>query len=47
VAIPDDPALDEAWAEPEAFGGCSTAGQSRPGMPQPIRIVRRQQELVR
>lgn len=40
VEIPPEPELDEAWAEPEAFGGCSTAGQSRPGQPQPIHIVR-------
>ena len=40
VALPPEPELDEAWAEPEAFGGCSTAGQSRPGEPQPIHIVR-------
>jgi nitrate reductase molybdenum cofactor assembly chaperone NarJ/NarW len=40
VVLPDEPALDEAWAEPEAFGGCSTAGQSRPDGPQPIHIVR-------
>ncbi len=40
VEIPPEQALDEAWAEPEAFGGCSTAGQSRPGQPQPIHIVR-------
>ena len=46
VAIADEPALDDTWAEPEAFAGCSTAGQSRPGMPQPIRIVRRHQELT-
>ena len=38
VEIPPEPELDEAWAEPEAFGGCSTAGQSRPE--QPIHIVR-------
>jgi nitrate reductase delta subunit len=41
VPLPEEPALDEAWAEPEAFGGCSTAGQARPGQPQPIRVVRR------
>jgi len=35
------PALDEAWAEPEAFGGCSSAGQARPEQPQPIQIHRR------
>ena len=40
VDIPPEPELDEAWAEPEAFGGCSTAGQSRPEQPQPIHIVR-------
>lgn len=40
VEIPPEQELDEAWAEPEAFGGCSTAGQSRPGQPQPIHIVR-------
>lgn len=33
-------ALDESWAEPPVFNGCSTRGQSRPGEPQPIRIVR-------
>jgi nitrate reductase delta subunit len=33
-------ALDEAWAEPPVFGGCSTKGQARPGDPQPIRIIR-------
>ncbi|MFG6432092.1 nitrate reductase molybdenum cofactor assembly chaperone [Roseateles sp. LYH14W] len=41
VDIPPEPELDEAWAEPEAFGGCSTAGQSRPEQPQPIHIVRK------
>ncbi|HEY1128745.1 MAG TPA: nitrate reductase molybdenum cofactor assembly chaperone [Roseateles sp.] len=42
VDIPPEPELDEAWAEPEAFGGCSSAGQSRPEQPQPIHIVRKQ-----
>lgn len=41
VDIPPEPELDEAWAEPEAFGGCSSAGQSRPEQPQPIHIVRK------
>jgi len=41
VEIPPEPELDEAWAEPEAFGGCSTAGQSRPEQAQPIHIVRK------
>jgi nitrate reductase delta subunit len=40
VELADEPPLDESWAEPEAFGGCSAAGQSRPGEPQPIHIVR-------
>lgn len=43
VDIPPEPELDEAWAEPEAFGGCSTAGQSKPEQPQPIHIVRKAQ----
>lgn len=42
VALPEEPGLDESWAEPEVFGGCSTAGQSRPDQPQPIHIVRSQ-----
>jgi nitrate reductase delta subunit len=37
----DEPPLDESWAEPVVFDGCSTTGQSAPGQPQPIRIVRR------
>ncbi|PZP27355.1 MAG: nitrate reductase molybdenum cofactor assembly chaperone [Roseateles depolymerans] len=41
VEIPPEPELDEDWAEPEAFGGCSSAGQSRPEQPQPIHIVRK------
>lgn len=41
VAIEADESLDESWAEPEAFGGCSTKGQGRPGDAQPIRIVRK------
>jgi nitrate reductase delta subunit len=40
VEPPPEPALDESWAEPAAFEGCSTHGQARPGDPQPIRIVR-------
>lgn len=41
VAIENDESMDDTWAEPEAFGGCSTKGQSRPGEPQPIHIVRK------
>jgi nitrate reductase delta subunit len=40
VPIAAEPALDESWAEPEAFSGCASAGQSRPGEPQPVHIVR-------
>ena len=40
VELAPEPSLDEAWAEPEAFGGCSTKGQSRADE-QPIQVVRR------
>jgi len=40
VHVPPEPELDESWAEPMAFDGCSTQGQARPGQPQPIQIVR-------
>ena len=36
----DDP-LDESWAEPLVFDGCSSKGQARPGQAQPIHIVRK------
>jgi len=38
VNVPDEAPIDEGWAEPAAFDGCSSAGQSRPGQPQPIQI---------
>lgn len=41
VQITVDEPLDEAWVEPAAFDGCSTKGQGRPDMPQPIHIVRK------
>lgn len=41
VPVPADEPLDESWAEPEVFGGCSTRGQAAPGKPQPVQIVRR------
>jgi nitrate reductase delta subunit len=28
-----EPSLDESWAEPEVFGGCSSAGQQAPASP--------------
>ncbi|MDZ4124983.1 MAG: nitrate reductase molybdenum cofactor assembly chaperone, partial [Hydrogenophaga sp.] len=40
VPVAADPGIDEVWAEPEVFGGCSTEGQAKPGQPQPIRIVK-------
>lgn len=40
VPVKADEPMDESWAEPEAFDGCSTRGQNRPGQPQPIHIVR-------
>jgi nitrate reductase delta subunit len=36
-----EPELDESWAEPVVFDGCSTQGQARPGQPQPVHIVRK------
>jgi len=45
VMLPDEEPIDQSWAEPEAFDGCSTAGQARPGQAGtgqavPIQIVR-------
>ena len=44
-AQPVEPAaeapLDESWAEPVVFDGCSTQGQAKPGQAQPIQIVRK------
>ena len=37
--VADEP-LDESWAEPVVFDGCSSKGQAKPGEAQPIRIVR-------
>jgi nitrate reductase delta subunit len=41
VPVAAEAALDDAWAEPPAFDGCSTQGQARPGAPQPIHLVRK------
>jgi len=41
VPVAAEPEMDEAWAEPPAFDGCSTRGQARPDTPQPIHIVRK------
>lgn len=40
VALTPEPEMDDAWAEPEAFGGCSTDGQAKPGAEQPLHFVR-------
>jgi nitrate reductase delta subunit len=41
VSVPEEAPIDESWAEPAAFDGCSSAGQSRPDQPQPIHIQRK------
>lgn len=41
VAVLDDDPMDESWAEPVVFDGCSTKGQASPGQAQPIHIVRK------
>ncbi len=41
VAPAPEPPLDESWAEPVVFDGCSSKGQARPGQAQPIHIVRK------
>ena len=38
--VADEP-LDESWAEPAVFDGCSSKGQAKPGQAQPIHIVRK------
>ena len=40
VSVPEEPPVDEAWAEPAAFSGCDLAGQRRADTPQPVHIVR-------
>ena len=46
VRVPEEEPVDQSWAEPVAFDGCSTRGQSRPGEPQPIHIVRSRREAA-
>ena len=38
--LAEEPAIDESWAEPAAFGGCTSNGQSRPNEVQPVHFVR-------
>ena len=41
VEVPAELPIDESWAEPVVFDGCSTQGQAKPGQPQPVHIVRK------
>ena len=41
VTITPDPAVDDSWQEPEAFAGCSSAGQGNPEAVQPLHFVRK------
>jgi nitrate reductase delta subunit len=41
VKLAAEQPLDETWAEPPVFGGCSVKGQARPGEAQPIHFVRK------
>lgn len=46
LVLPQEPTLDEAWVEPDPFGGCSIDGQSKPDQPQPIHFVRHSASLT-
>ncbi|WP_052484363.1 MULTISPECIES: nitrate reductase molybdenum cofactor assembly chaperone [Thauera] len=39
LALAPEPTLDESWAEPEPFAGCSTHGQSAPEQPVTLHFV--------
>lgn len=41
VTPPAEPSIDESWAEPVVFDGCSSKGQAKPGEPQRVHIVRK------
>ena len=41
VKVTADEPIDDSWAEPAAFDGCSAKGQSRPGELQPVHVVRK------
>lgn len=41
----EEESMDEEWAEPPAFGGCSTRGQSKSGEEQPLHFMKRAKEL--
>ena len=40
VEVAAEPGIDDSWAEPEAFGGCTSQGQARPNEAQPVHLVR-------
>ncbi len=40
VKLAAEAPLDESWAEPVVFDGCSSKGQAKPGVAQPIHVVR-------
>jgi len=40
VPLTAEPAIDDSWEEPAAFGGCTSNGQSRPNQAQPVHFVR-------
>jgi len=42
VKVAADEPLDQAWEEPQVFDGCSSKGQAKPGQPQPIHIIRKE-----
>ena len=44
VAADAEEPLDETWAEPPVFDGCSSKGQARPGAPQPIQVIHRKSQ---
>ena len=46
VKLPSEEDLDESWAEPPVFDGCSSKGQAKPGQAQPIHIVRQRSAAV-
>ena len=41
VELAPDEALDASWEEPVIFDGCSSKGQAKPDLPQPIHIVKK------
>lgn len=45
VKPPAEEPLDDSWAEPPVFDGCSSKGQARPGQEQTVHIVRKNQAL--